>query len=262
MKILDLENPQNFGLGLERETKFEEFIKTKTFIARWLWRSAEFLVNKIGYMPYVFFEKEDLDQKAIEKLQQHPELLDVIYQWIENNDKSLLDDLKKAKKVFEHIQQPKRRDKFLYRGFGISSGQIVHGLDRPTLFDMDIGDKFEDTPNKPVSFSAYEEVAKAYGNIIVTVDYASVNKRMLHITNEVLIATAMMVDRRNGLDEKAINQAYGINGHYFSAIGLSASQGRYFSYFESVFLPDDKPLEFTLFKKADNANVTNSNYHR
>lgn len=243
MKIIDLGNTANFGLGLERETKFEEFVKTKTFIARWLWRSAEFLVNKLGYMPYVFFEKEDLDRKVIDQLLQHPELLDVIYQWVENNDKSLIDDLKQAKKVFERIQQPKRRDKLLYRGFSISSGQMVHGLDRPKLFDMDIGEEFVDTPRKPVSFSAYEEVAKAYGNIIVTVDYAAEYKRMLHITNEVLIATAMMVDRRNGLPENMIEQAYGINGNYFATSGLT---GRFFSYFESIFLPDGKPLEFTV----------------
>lgn len=246
MNIIDLENPQGFGLGLEKETKFEEFVKTKTFIARWLWRSAEFLVNKLGYMPYVFFEKENLDRKVIDQLLQHPDLLDVIYQWVENNDKSLIDDLKKAKKVFERIQQPKRRSKVLYRGFGISSGQMVHGLDRPTLFDMKVGEKFEDTPSKPVSFSAFEEVAKAYGNIIVTVDYAREDKRMLHITNEILIATAMMVDRRNGLPENLIEQAYGINGNYFAASGLT---GRFFSYFESIFLPDGKPLEFTVFEK-------------
>ena len=245
MKVLDLNNPKGFGLGLEELTEpaFAEFAQTQTVLTRHMWRAAKFLMEKLGYMPYVFFQHGELDVPAVEEMLKHPELLKVVHDWIENNNKGQLDSLIEAKKVFEKIQQPPKHSDVLYRGFQTSSGQQTHGLDRQTLHDMSSGDSFTDTPARAVSFSSNKEVARAYGNIIVTVDYAKERERMFHITNEVLVATFMNADGHDQVEDTLKNE-------------------KLFSYFESIFLPDEKPLEFTLLEKADNANVANSNHHR
>lgn len=231
MNIIDLDSP-HFGLGLERETSFDSFVKNKTFFQRFLWRTAEFLINRIGYMPYVFFEKDDVDERVVQKMLEHPELLTAVAEWIENADHKQIDNLRKAKNIFEKFQKPVKRDSVLYRGFKVSSGQQTHGLDRRELYQMAIGESFEDTPKKAVSFSAYQEITKAYGNVILTVDWNKEQKRMFHISNEVMVAMGMCMDGETDIGRQ-----------------LDKSNGRLFSYFESVFLPDGKPLEFTLLKK-------------
>ncbi len=245
MKLLNLNSLNGFGLGLEELTEptFAEFTQTKTVLSRHMWRSAKFLMEKLGYVPYVFFKQCELDIPAIEEMLKHPELLKVIHDWIENNNKGQLPSLIEAKKVFEKIQKPPKHSDVLYRGFQTSSGQQTHGLDRAALFDMSVGEKFTDTPGRAVSFSSNKEVARAYGNIIVTVNYAEEQKRMFHITNEVLVAAFMNADG----DTEVVD---------------TLKDEKLFSYFESIFLPDEKPLEFTLLEKADNVNVVSSNYHR
>ena len=245
MKFLNLNNPHSFGLGLEEVTEpaFAEFTQTKTVLTRHMWRAAKFLMKKLGYMPYVFFKQGELDVAVVEEMLKHPELLVVVHDWVENNNKSQLPSLIEAKKVFEKIQKPPQHSDVLYRGFQTSSGQQTHGLDRAAIFDMSVGEKFEDTPGRAVSFSSNKEVARAYGNIIVTVNYAEEQKRMFHITNEVLVAAFMNADGNTEVEDTLKNE-------------------KLFSYFESIFLPDGKPLEFALLEKADNANVVNSNYHR
>ena len=233
LKILNLNNSNSFGLGLEELTEpaFAEFAQTKTVLSRHMWRAAKFLSDKLGYMPYVFFQQGDLDSAVVEEMLKHPELLSVIHDWIENNNKSQLPELIKAKKVFEGIQKPPKHSTVLYRGFQTSSGQQTHGLDRKAIFDMPIDEKFTDTPARAVSFSSNKEVARAYGNIIVTTNYAKEQDRMLHITNEMLVATFMRADDMTEIEDMMKNV-------------------KLFSYFESIFLPDEKPLEFTLLEKS------------
>ena len=232
MKFLNLNNPIGFGLGLEEVTEpaFAEFAQTQTVLTRHMWRAAKFLMEKLGYMPYVFFKQGELDIAAVEGMLEHPELLSVVHDWIENNNKGHLDKLIEAKKVFEKIQQPPKHSDVLYRGFQTSSGQQTHGLDRQALYDMSVGDSFTDTPGRAVSFSSNKEVARAYGNIVVTVDYAKEQQRMFHITNEVLVATFMNADGHDQVEDTLKNE-------------------KLFSYFESIFLPDENPLEFTLLEK-------------
>lgn len=245
MKLLNLNHPNGFGLGLEEVTEpaFAEFAQTQTVLSRHMWRSAKFLMEKLGYVPYVFFKQDELDIPAIEKMLKHPELLKVVHDWIENNNKNQLPSLIEAKKVFEKIQQPPKHSDVLYRGFQTSSGQQTHGLDRQALHDMNVGDTFTDTPGRAVSFSSNKEVARSYGNIIVTVNYAEEQKRMFHITNEVLVAAFMNADGDTEVKDTLKDE-------------------KLFSYFESIFLPDEKPLEFMLHEKADNVNVANNNYQR
>jgi hypothetical protein len=233
MKLLDLDNRTGFGLGLEELTEpaFAEFAQADTVLTRHMWRAAKFLSDKLGYMPYVFFQQGSLNTDVVEGLLEHPKLLNTIHDWIENNNKGLLPELIEAKKVFEGIQKPPKCSNVLYRGFQTSSGQQTHGLDRMAIFDMLVGEKFSDTPARAVSFSSDKEVAHAYGNIIVTTSYAKEQSRMLHITNEVLLATFMNADGLTEMDDKLRNV-------------------RMFSYFESIFLPDGNPLEFTLLEKS------------
>lgn len=229
LKIIDLNSP-HFGLGLEREDTFDNFVKEKPLLRRFLWRSLEVLVNRIGYMPYVYFEREDVDEEVIQKLLKYPKHLNAVLIWISEIDQEQLPMLREAKKIFDSIHKAKRRDSKLYRGLNLAFYEKLHGVDK-RLFSMRVGETFRVIPDRLISFSSYNEVTKAYGSIVVTVDYAREEKRMLHITNEVLVA-ALMCDP-----------------DFPTTIDEVFKSGRMFSYFESVFLPDGKPLEFTLLRK-------------
>jgi hypothetical protein len=228
--MIDLDDEQSFGLGLEREDTFNNFLKEKSLYRRFLWRGLEFLVNRIGYMPYAYFEREDVDEEIVQKLLKHERHLNAICKWIEDIDQEQLPMLREAKKLFEAIQKPKKRDNRLYRGLNLSFYEKLQGAEK-SLYSMRIGETFAATPDKAMSFSSFSDVSKAYGNVIVTVNYDRESKRMLHITNEVMVAMNMSDPEA----PQTIDEVF--------------APGRRFSYFESVFLPDGKPLEFTLLKK-------------
>lgn len=228
LKVLSLEN--DLVAALEKETTFNEHIKTESFVTRVVHKSLRFLIKKIGFMPpAVFFEKEDIDYKVVHKLLEHPELLDAILTWIEDIDYSVLPQLKEAKQVFEKIQKPRQRDAKLYRAFNINSGQQALGLEKNNK-GVKPGEKFTFLVDKPMSFSSYHDVSKVYGDVVVTVNYSKEDKRMLHITNEIFAATIMHSAKMREVDDVFID-------------------GKMYSYFESVFLPDGKSLEFTLMNK-------------
>jgi hypothetical protein len=232
LKVIDLYDPLgHYGLNpaLEKEGTFEELLKQKTFFGRIGLRFVKHLVNHIGYMPSIYFEKEDVDRDVVHALLAYPDLLIAVAKWIENNDYSQMPQLREAKKVFDRIHHPKKRGNQLYRGFNLDTGQQHHGL-KGKLDELKPGEKFKDIPEKLTSFSSYSETTKAYGTVMVSVDYAKEDKRMFHITNEVMVAYFMNEDGAKDFDK------------WFTG-------DRIFSYFESVFIPDGKPLEFTLVHK-------------
>jgi hypothetical protein len=229
LKILSLDEGST-GLGLEKEDSFNNFVNSKTLFGRFKWRAIKFLVERIGFMPYMYFEREDINEAVVKKLLKHPEHLTAVLKWVEEIDHSVLPLLQEAKVLFEKIQKPKKRDSKLYRAFKIVGDQHTLGLDKKALAELHPGDTIEYTVNKPLSFSSYKEVTKAYGNVAVSVDYAKEDKRMFHITNEILIAAFMVADEATEIDQSFISE-------------------RIFSYFESVFLPDGEPMTFTLLHK-------------
>lgn len=232
MKVLDLYDPlgqSGLSLGLEKEGTFEDLLKQKTFFGRIGLRFVKHLVGRVGYAPEVYFEKEDVDRDAVHALLAYPDLLEAVAKWIENNDYSQLPKLREAKKTFDRIHHPKKRGNQLFRGFDLDTGQQHHGL-KDKINDLKPGQKFQDVPQKLTSFSSYSETTKTYGKIMVSIDYAKEDKRLFHITNEVMVAYFMNEDGAKNFNEWFTGE-------------------RIFSYFESVFLPDGKPLEFTLVHK-------------
>lgn len=230
LKVLSLDADPAWIAALEKEDTFENDIKTKSFKERLIQKALRFLVKKLGAAPpAAFFEYSDIDPKVVQQLLDHPKHLDAVLRWIESIDYSVLPQLRDAKKVFERVQKPKQRDSKLYRAFDIHSGQQNLGLDRDNK-NVKPGEKFTYLVDKPMSFSSYHEVSKVYGKVMVTVDYSREDKRMFHITNEIFIACIMHAEKLDEVEDAFIN-------------------GRMYSYFESVFLPDGKSLEFTLVAK-------------
>lgn len=229
--MINLDDPSGqFGLGLEKEATFKEMVKNASFFGKIGWGAVRFLVKRIGYMPEVYFEKEDVDEDVVKKLLKHPELLRAVQKWIEDTDYKLVPELKKAKKVFEAIHRPKKRGNILYRGFRMDIGQQTHGLGEK-LKEMKEGDKFTDTPEKLTSFSSYKETTHTFGNVIVSIDYGKEDHRLFHITNEIMVAYMMLDEAGDDID------------------AVFPKTGKVFGYFESVLIPDGKPLEMTLVAK-------------
>lgn len=227
LKVLSLEN--DLVAALEKEDTFDNMVKSKGIMGKIFWRSVKFLVGRIGFMPTMYFEREDLDDKVVYALLKHPKLLASVVKWIEEVDYSVVPDLREAKKVFERIQKPKKRDSKLYRAFNIKGDQQSLGLGNENK-DVKPGEKFTWLVDKPLSFSSYDHVTQVYGKVRVTVDYAKEDKRMFHITNEILMAAIMSEEGATDID-------------------ASFQSERMFCYFESIFLPDGKSLEFTLQNK-------------
>lgn len=216
------DTPSLESLSLEKEATYAEVYKNSP------WKNKILLqfVKLFGYLPDLAFQKEDVDWKVVDKLLKHPELLKVTQEWVTDTKHDLLPQLKEAKRVFESIQRPTVHPQY-FRGFTINPAQQTNGLDKKYK-KMALGEKWQNTPTKPVSFSWHKGTTKAYGNIIVSVDGAKNARRMLHITHEVIAATWKMDDAE------------------FSP----SDDFHLFTYAESVFLPDEKPLEFTLVSKG------------
>lgn len=210
------------SISLEKEANFNEVYKE----AEWKKKILMRLVKLFGYTPQLAFQKEDVDMKIVEKMLRYKELLQAVDQWVSDTDYSLLDKLREAKKVFEAIQRPPNHP-LLYRGFKINPGQQNAGIEE-RYKKAKPGDKWSYTPEKPMSFSWDKGTTYSYGNIIVSVEFTKLASRCLHITHELVYAMYKMDDENWDAADK----------FYM------------FTYAESVFLPDGKPIEFTLVTKG------------
>lgn len=210
-----------FSLSLEKEATYDEVYKSSNWKKKILFQ----LVKLFGYTPDLAFQKSDVNQEVVDKMLRHKDLLKVVDEWISDTNYQLLPQLQEAKKVFEAIQRPPVHS-VLYRGFKINTGQQNSGIDAHYK-KMAPGAQWQYTPEKPMSFSWHKGTTKAYGNIIVTAEGSKLTKRCLHITHEMIMALFVDDGDWNPSDEQYM-----------------------FTYAESVFLPDNKPIEFTLFKKG------------
>jgi hypothetical protein len=214
-------------VALEKEATLDEVYKK----SGWMKKIGFKLVSLFGYMPDLAFQKEDVDMAAVEKMLQHKELLNVVSEWISDTNYELVPKLHEAKKVFEAIKRPQAHP-ILYRGFKINPGQQNSGI-AERYKEMKPGDKWQFTPDKPMSFSWHQGTTRAYGDIIVSANYGALQRRCLHITNE-MVAALFHLDFEGNLDP-----AYEMKAEAYI-----------FTYAESVFLPDGKPIEFTLVSKG------------
>jgi hypothetical protein len=214
-------------LALEKEATFDEVYKK----SGWMKKIGMKLVSLFGYVPDLAFQKEDVDMHVVQQILQHKELLQAVSDWISDTNYELLPKLHEAKKVFEAIQRPKPHP-ILYRGFKINPGQQNSGI-AERYKQMKPGDKWQHTPDKPMSFSWHQGTTRAYGDIIVSANYNALAKRCLHITNE-MVAALFHLDLDGNIDPNYEMKA----------------EAYIFTYAESVFLPDGKPIEFTLVSKG------------
>lgn len=209
-------------LNLEKEASFDEVYKESKWKKKILMR----LIKLFGYTPQLAFQKEDVNLEIVDEMLKHPELLKAVDQWISETDYGLLDKLKEAKEVFEKIQPPANHQA-LYRGFTINVGQQNSGLTEHYKKSQP-GFKWSYVPEKPMSFSWHKGTTTVYGNIIVSAGYQKIASRCLHITHEMIMAMFKMDDENWDPEE-----------NFYM-----------FTYAESVFLPDGKPIEFTLVSKG------------
>lgn len=226
MKLINLDDP-TFGLGLEKEAVLEELLDSQGVFGRFAWKMMGCMIKRVGFMPTMYFEREDVDEDVVRELMKYPDYLHAVMHWVENGDYKQVEQIRQAKKVFDRIYHPKKRDSLLYRGFSLGGGQQNLGLTDEALSTMNPGEEFTFLPDKLLSFSQYREITKSYGNVIVTIDCEREDNRVFHISNEVLVAAFM---------EQSTDKVF-------------RNEYRYFSYFESVFLPDGQPLKFKLLHK-------------
>lgn len=227
LEQLVLEERDLPAVALEKEATLDEVYRN----SGWMKKISFKLVSLFGYMPDLAFQKEDVDMKAVEQMLRHKDLLHAVSEWIADTDYKLLPKLHEAKKVFEAIKKPKGHP-ILYRGFKINPGQQNTGI-AERYKQMKPGEKWPFTPENPMSFSWHQGTCRAYGDIIVSANYGALANRCLHITNE-MVAAMFHLDFNGDIDPNYEMKA----------------EAYIFTYAESVFLPDGKPIEFTLVSKG------------
>lgn len=218
MNKINLDDPNNFGLGIEKEETYDEIYHAKGWIGRLVMK----LIGRVRYFPQVSFQKEDIDEKVIAELIKHNDLLRAVERWITHTDYTLLSTLQRAKKVFEAIQKPKPRQ-LLYRGFPSSNKGIEEKFK-----ELNVGESFTYVPDKMLSFSFHKGTTEDFGDVIVSVEYEKEKHRMLHITHEIVVAYLVRDIPNFKLNDSDKFPTFG----------------------ESVFLPDGKPLTVTLVSRT------------
>lgn len=217
---------ENYYISLEKEMSLTDRLKNQEFKVRFLTKAA----NVFGFTPQFTFEDEDVDDAVVRTLLKNKKYLVIIDEWILDSSYELLPELIKAKEVLNSITKPKKHTKY-FRGFNIDENQQTFDLATKKWFgtrlrkDIKVGGKLEFTPTAPVSFTHFQPYAKFFGKVIISVDGLKYHNRFLHITNELVIAL-------KELDDKDFRTKAWVNYHVSEA--------------ESLFLPDGKPLEFTI----------------
>lgn len=214
------------AISLEEIMPLKDRLKDQKLKVRLLTK----LANVFGFVPQYTFEDSDIDFKLVEKYLKHKDLLKVIDEWVWNTNHDLLPLLKKAKKTFDTFDKSKVYPKY-YRGFNLGTGQqdlnlSVKGWFGPKIRkDVKVGDKLKFIPDKPLSFTHHRPDADNFGKIIISINGPSNNSRLLHITNECIVALMIMDDP--DYRSKRLTSYY-------------------VTYAESVLLPDGNPIEFTV----------------
>lgn len=200
--------------ALEKEESYDEIYQSKGTLGKLLMK----LLGRLRYLPQVTFQKEDIDEVAVGEIMKHKDLLTAVERWITETDYSLLPKLREAKRVFEVIQPPKQRGT-LYRGFPSKNTGPEEGFKT-----IDIGQTYSYVPTKMMSFSFNRGTSEDFGDVIVGVEFEHEQHRMLHITNEIVMAYLVRHVPNFMIREAAKFPTFG----------------------ESVFLPDNRPLNLTL----------------
>lgn len=141
-----------------------------------------------------------LDKEILNKLEKHPELIEILDDWILSPDTALLPKLKQVMLTFNKIQPPPSFDK-IYRGFDRTSsyqdtmGLSKKGFFRNTVSKFNLGDKLLYESANPLSFTPDLKIAKDFGSLIVFTQWSKVKERAFYITDEM----SYLVSKRRNL---------------------------------------------------------------
>jgi hypothetical protein len=126
---------------------------------------------------------DNISQEKILHLKKYPRLLDALDQWVMFADRRLIPEMRELGHVVQKLYDlPDVLH--LYRGFRLGSFQDSLGISE----DAHIGQVTHyKTDERSLSFSTDEEIAKAFGNVVVSTDVRSNNAEYLYITDELVV---------------------------------------------------------------------------
>lgn len=144
-------------------------------------------------------DEKSVDKNKIKELCKYPDLLKKLDSWILSPDRKLLPYIVKLGKIIDNMYNLK--DIIIFRGMSvgfISFGQQYMGLVDKTLFGgtklkkgVVPGYKFDYTPADPISFSWDQEIAMAFGNLVVSCISKKSSPRLV-ITDELNLIISKM----------------------------------------------------------------------
>ena len=139
-------------------------------------------------------DKRRLDQKLVALYKNNDKLMVVLDSWILSPDSELNDDLVWAADFVMKTQNPKLPD-ILYRGMGTFGYQDTMGFTTGG-FRNRVRDELMNKPvsrqiTRPVSFTTNSNIARAFGNVIVTANGKDLEDHCLVITDELSAAVCL-----------------------------------------------------------------------
>lgn len=221
MNILTID--QKYNVGNEEIMAFGDRLKSEPFLLR---AAIRILGGMFFTLPAITYDWSDVNKDKLKKLQANEKEIKIIDDWILNTDYALLEEFKAMRAgLMKHIAMPSTPR--LYRGFSVGSEQQKNGMSfgrkwyGKQFTNHQVGDEIEFAPENLMSFTTNEPTAKQFGTVVVSVDTKELVDRCLYINTDLLTAV------------------YSLQDNY--------EQKKWFStYDEVVFIPDGKPLKFTI----------------
>lgn len=133
---------------------------------------------------------DDIDMDKVKKLQEHPDLIHVMDNWILSPNRELIPKLHElADTVNRLYTHPKVLT--LYRGFDLNNYQDSMGIDSPPTVGQVVYFKSDE---RALSFSTEINIARSYGGIVVGVRLDTTKTSFLNVTPELCY---LVGERRN-----------------------------------------------------------------
>jgi hypothetical protein len=131
---------------------------------------------------------DNISQEKIQRLQQHPRLLDALDQWVSFADRRLIPEMRELGRIVNALYDFPNELR-LYRGFRLGSFQDSLGISE----NAHLGQVTQyRTDERSLSFSFNEEIAKAFGNVVVTTTLNTQKAEFLYITDELVLLIHQM----------------------------------------------------------------------
>jgi hypothetical protein len=125
----------------------------------------------------------NISQEKMLHLKKHPRLLEALDQWVLFADRRLIPEMRELGQIVNKLYDfPKELR--LYRGFRLGSFQDNLGVDG----NSHIGQiSTYQTDECSLSFSTNEQIAQAFGNVVVSTTIQTQRSEFLYITDELVV---------------------------------------------------------------------------